>query len=328
MRLLWRLTATTSAAVLAGMLAGAAQAQATPWPARTVRVIAAGPAGGSPDAIGRLLADGLQKELKRAVIVDAKPGGSGSIAAQELFNAPRDGHTVLVAVNSLVSEIPHVVKLSVDLPRSLVPVAELARGGLVLVSTPALPAPNLAELIAYAKARPGQLSYASHSPGTMSHILGFQLARAAGIEWTHIGYKGSTQALADVMGGHVPLMFDGLPTSLPLIRSNKIRALAISTPKRSTLLPDVPTFTELGYRELEVVPWIGLWVAPDVPPAVRAELRQATLRVMGQPAMRERLRDIGFEPAEPRSPEEMQRALRADHERVGALLRSIDFKPQ
>jgi tripartite-type tricarboxylate transporter receptor subunit TctC len=328
MRLLWRLAVATSAAVLAGLPAGPAHAQATPWPARTVRVIAAGPAGGSPDALARLLANGLQKDLGRAFIVDARPGGSGAIAAQELLNAPRDGHTVLVAVNSLVSEIPHIVKLSVDLPRSLVPVAELARGGLVLVSTPAFPARNLAELIAHAKARPGQLSYASYSPGTMSHILGFQFARAAGIEWTHIGYKGSTQALADVMGGHVPLMFDGVPTSLPLIRTSKIRALAISTPRRSTLLPDVPTFAELGYRELEVVAWIGLWVAPDVPPAVRVQLRTAALRVMAQPAMRERLRDIGFEPAEPRSPDDMERALRADYERVGALLRTIDFKPQ
>ena len=323
-----RVLAAACGALVLAAIVNAARTQQAAWPTKTVRIVVAGPAGGSADITARLLADGLAKELGRPVIVDAKPGAAGAIAAQELLAAPRDGHTVLVGVNSLVSEVPHIVKLNIDMPRSLLPVAELARGGLVLVATPSLPARNIPELIAYAKAHPGQLNYASYSPGTLSHILGFQFARATSIELTHVGYKGSTQGLADVMGGHVPLMFDGLPTSLPLIRAGKIKALAVTTPKRSTLLPDVPTFTELGFRDLEAVAWMGLWVPPDVPPAATAHLREATLRVIAQPATRDRLREIGFESPEPRTPDELTRALRAEYERIGTLLRSIDFKPQ
>lgn len=315
--------ATTAAALVSG-----SAAQTPAWPTKTIRVIAAGPAGGTADITARLLADGLAKELGKAVIVDPKSGAAGAIAVQELLAAPRDGHTVLVGVNSLVSEIPHIVKLKLDMARAIRPIAELARGGLVLVASPGWPPRTVTELVAYAKAHPGQVNYASYSPGTMSHILGLQLARAAGIELTHVGYKGSTQALADVMGGHVPMMFDGMPTSIPLIKAGKVKALAVSTPKRSPLLPGVPTFTELGYPDLQAIAWMGLWATPDAPSAAQARLRDAALRVMAQPAMHQRLRDAGFEPGEPRTTDDMGQTLRADSDRVGALLRSIGFQPQ
>jgi tripartite-type tricarboxylate transporter receptor subunit TctC len=186
----------------------------------------------------------------------------------------------------------------------------------------------LPELVRHAKANPGKLTYASYSPGTMSHILGLQLNRAAGIDLVHAGYRGSTPALADVMGGHVPLMFDVMPSSLPLIRSGKIKALAVSTPARTPLLPDVPTFTELGYPQLEAVSWLGLWVSPEVPADAQARLRAAALNVMGAPEARARLQEAGFDPGQPRSIDEMQRGLRSDYARVGALLKSIDFKPE
>jgi tripartite-type tricarboxylate transporter receptor subunit TctC len=298
------------------------------WPDKPVRIIAAGPAGATADITARLLAEGLAKELGQPVIVDPRPGAAGAIAVNELRNASRDGHVALVGVNSLVSEIPHIVKLNFDMARAIKPVAELARGGLVLVGTPTFPANDLAGLIAYVKAHPGKVNYASYSPGTMSHILGLQFASAANIDLTHVGYKGSTQALADVMGGHVPLMFDGMPTSLPLIKAGKIKAFAISTPARSPLLPQVPTFTELGYRQLQAVAWMGLWVTPDVPAAVQQRLREAALKVMAQPALRERLQEIGFDAGQPLTSEQMAQSLRSDYERIGTLLKAIDFKPQ
>jgi tripartite-type tricarboxylate transporter receptor subunit TctC len=162
----------------------------------------------------------------------------------------------------------------------------------------------------------------------MSHVLGLQLNKAANIDMVHIGYKGSTPGLADVMGGHVPLMFDGMPTALPMIKAGKVKAFAISTPARSPVLPDVPTFTELGYPQLATVAWMGLWSTPDVPPAVQARLREATLKVLDQPQIRERLKDIGFEPGSSRSSDEMMKSLRADYERVGAVLKEIGFKPE
>jgi tripartite-type tricarboxylate transporter receptor subunit TctC len=311
----------------AALLVVPASALAQAWPGKPLRIIVAGSAGATADITARMLAEGLRKEIGQPVVVDAKPGGAGAIAVNELLAMPRDGHTVLVGVNSLVSEIPHIIKLKFDMAQSIVPLAELARGGLVLVGTPALPPADLAALVAYAKANPGKLNYASYSPGTMSHILGLQLNKAAGIDLVHVGYKGSTPALTDVMAGHVPLMFDGMPTALPLIRSGKLKAYAVSTPTRSPLLPQVPTFRELGYPQLETVAWMGLWCSPEVPAAVQGRLRDAALRVMSQPLMRERLQEVGFEPGLPRSSADLQRGLRADYERVGAMLKAIGFKP-
>ena len=301
---------------------------AQPWPTRPVRIIAAGTAGGTADIVARLLADALAKELGQPVIVEPRPGAAGAIAVTDLLQAPRDGYTVLVGVNSLVSEIPHIVKLRIDMGKEIKPLAELARSGLVMVGTPSLPAKTFSEVVAYVKAKPGKVNYASYTPGTLSHIMGLQLNKAAGIDMTHVGYKGSTPALADVMGGHVQLMFDGMATSLPLIKSGKIKAFAVSSPARIPALPDVPTFTELGYPQLEAVAWMGLWTTPDAPALPQARLRDATLKVLTQPQLRERLKDIGFEVGQPRTSEEMSKSLRADYERVGAMLKAINFKPE
>lgn len=306
----------------------ASRALAQAFPSKPLRVIAAGPAGATADLIARLVTEPLAKELGQTAIVEPKPGAAGAIAVHELLQAPRDGHTLLVGVNSLVSEIPHIVKLKIDMAASLKPIAELARGGLVLVGNPSFPANNLKELIAYVKANPGKVNVASYSPGTLSHVLGLILNKEAGLDLMHVGYKGSTPALTDVMGNHVPLMFDGIGTSLPLIKSGKIKAFAVSTPKRSPVLPNVPTFTELGYPKLEALGWMGLWCAPDVPAAVQARLREATLKVLTQPAVRQRLLELGFDVGAPRSVDDIVAGLKADYDRVGAVLQSIGFKPE
>jgi tripartite-type tricarboxylate transporter receptor subunit TctC len=303
-------------------------ARAQDWPVRPVRLVVAGPAGGSADLVARLVAEPLQRELGQPVIVDNKPGAAGAIAVGELLQAPRDGHTLLVGVNSLVSEIPHIVKLRWDMARELRPLAELARGGLVLVGHPSVPAKDLKELVAYAKAHPGKLDYASYSPGTLSHVLGLLLNQAAGIQLTHVGYKGSSPALADVMGNHVPLMFDGLATSLPLIKSGKLKAFAVSAPKRVPQLPEVPTFREAGFPQLEALAWMGLWTTPDAPATVQTRAREAVLKLLADPGLRARMLDTGFEAGAPRTPDEMVRGLKSDYDRVGVVLQSINFKPE
>ncbi len=305
---------------------GAAQAQAAAWPSRPIRIIAAGPAGANADLIARLIAEPVARQLGQPAIVEPKPGAAGAIAVGDLMQSPHDGHTLLVGVNSLVSEIPHIVKLRMDMAKVLMPIAELARGGLLLVGHPSFAANTLAELIAHVKAHPGQVNVASYSPGTWSHVLGLLLNQAAGIDLQHVGYKGSAPALADVMGGHVPLMFDAIPSSLPLIRSGKVKAFAVSTPRRSPVLPDVPTFAELGYPQLEALAWMGLWCSPDVPASVQARLRTATLAALGAPALRDRLLELGFEVGQPRGVAEMQAGLKADYDRVGAVLKGIGFK--
>jgi tripartite-type tricarboxylate transporter receptor subunit TctC len=303
-------------------------ARADNWPAKPVRFVVAGPAGANADIIARLVADPLQKSLGQPIVVDNRPGAAGAIAIGELLQAPHDGYTFMVGVSSLVSEVPHIVKLRWDMATSIKPLAELGRGGLVLVANPSVPAKDLKELIAYAKANPGKLNYASYSPGTLSHVLGLQLNKAAGIELTHVGYKGSSPALQDVMGNHVPLMFDALGSSLPLLQSGKIKAYAVSSPQRMPQLPNVPTFHELGYPQMDAVAWMGLWCAPDVPAAIQAHVREATLKVLADPALRTRMQDTGFEVAQPRTTEEMVKGLKVDYDRVGGVLQSIGFKPE
>jgi len=317
-----------SAATGAGELVALRALAQGKWPDKTVRIIAAGPAGGSADIVARLLGDQLSKQLGQPVIVDPRAGAGGVLAVNELSLAPHDGQTLLVGVDSLVSEITHILKLSVNMATELKPLAEVARGGLVLVGNAALPARTLPELIAYVKAHPGSVNFASYTAGTRSHVMGLLLNKAAGIDMTHVGYKGSTPALQDLMGGHVQLMFDGMATSLPLIKAGRIKAFGVSTPKRSPLLPEVPTFTELGYPQLETVAWMGLWVKPDTPVAVQAQIREAALKALASPSARERLQEIGFEPPQPRTPDELSASLKVDSERVGAILKSIGFKPE
>lgn len=315
-----------SAAVLCTVAPGFAFAQA--WPAKPIRLVVAGPAGGNADVIARLVAEPLGRELGQAVIVDNKPGAAGAIAVGDLLQAPRDGHTFLVGVNSLVSEIPHIVKLRWDMAKEIRPLAELGRGGLVLVGHPSVPAKNLKELVALAKSQPGKLNYASYSPGTLSHVMGLLLNQAAGIQLTHVAYKGSAPALADVMGNHVPLMFDALGSSLPLLKSGKIKAFAVSSPQRAPQLPDVPTFHELGYPQLDALAWMGLWSTPEVPGTVQARVREATLKVLADPALRARMQDTGFEAGSPRTTDDMVKGLKSDYDRVGGVLQSIGFKPE
>ena len=295
---------------------------------KTLRIIVAGPPGGTLDVVSRLLAEGLQKELNQTVVVDSKPGAGGAVAVNDLMQAPHDGNTMLVTLDAIVSEIPHIVKLRFDMAKEIKPIAELARGGLVLVGNPALPAKNLAQLSAYVKANPGKVTYASYSAGTVSHILGLQLNKAAGLDMAHVGYKGSPPALVDVVGGHVPLMFAGIPNAIPLIKAGKIVPYAVSLPQRSPNLPDVPTFAELGYPQLQALAWPGLWVTPDVPAATQARLRDLALKIMAQPATRTRLQEFGLEAGQARTPEEMAQSLRSDFERNGDVLKSIGFKPE
>jgi len=316
--------ATVAAAAILLVPAAFAQAPSD----KVLRIIAAGPAGGTLDVVSRLLGEGLHKELNQPVIVDIKPGAGGALAVGDLMQSPRDGNTVLVSLDALVSEIPHVVKLRFDMFKEVRPIAELARGGLAMVGHPSVPAKNLAEVIAYVKANRGKVSYASYSAGTVSHVMGLQLNKAAGIDMSHIGYKGSPPALVDVMGGHVPLMFAGIPNVIPLAKTGKIVPYAVSLPQRSPNLPDVPTFTELGFPQLEALAWVGLWVNPGMPAGVQSRLRDAALKFMAQASTEARLREIGLEAGLPRTPEELTRSLRADYERIGAVLKSIDFKPE
>jgi tripartite-type tricarboxylate transporter receptor subunit TctC len=231
-------------------------------------------------------------------------------------------------VNALVTEIPHVIKVRFDPFKDVKPLADLARSGLVFVANASLPAKNVPELVAYAKANPGKLSYASYSAGTISHTMGLELNKAAGIDLNHVPYKGSPPALQDLAGGHVQLMFDGPATSVPMIKGGKIKPLAVSGPKRNPALPEVPTFAEQGFPVLEEVAWMGLWIKPEVPAELQAKIRQATLKVMTQPLVQTRLTELGNDLGSGASPEDLAKSLRAASDKQGATLRALGVKPQ
>jgi tripartite-type tricarboxylate transporter receptor subunit TctC len=312
----------------ASLLAVAPAALAQSWPSKPIRLVVGAPAGGTSDVLARTLAEGLTPLLGQPVIVDNKAGAMGAIGTQDLLQSPHDGYTFMVGINGLVAEILHVVKSRVDMFKDVKPLVQLSQTGLVLVGSPSLPASNLKEVIAYVKAHPGKVNFASYSTGTMSHTMGLELNKLAGLDMTHVGYKGSPPALQDLIGGHVALMFDGLATSIPMIKGGKVKAFAVSAPKRLSVLPDVPTFAELGYPQIGDIAWMGLWTTPDVPADVQAKVREATLKVLQQPKVIERFRDLGHEMGQPLTPDELSKALRAASDKHAANLKAIGFKPE
>ena len=321
-----RAALTTLLAALAFALAPGVHAQQ--FPVKPIRIVVTAPAGGTSDIVARTLAEGLAPLLGQPVIVDNKPGGGGMIGAQDLLSAPHDGYTLMVGPNALVTEVPHVLKLRIDPFKEFRPLAELTRSGLVMVAGPSVSAANLKDAIAFVKARPGKVSFASYTTGTMSHTMGLELNKAAGLDMTHVGYKGSPPALTDVMGGHVAMMFDGPATSIPMIKAGKLKALAVSSPTRMGALPEVPTFAELGYPQINGVGWIGLWATPDVPADVQARLREATHKVLQQPRVIHRFAELGQDVGLPQSQEDLAKSLRAASDKHGAMLKSIGFQPE
>ncbi|MHA7683793.1 Bug family tripartite tricarboxylate transporter substrate binding protein [Cupriavidus sp. PET2-C1] len=311
---------------LPAVLPSTAYAQA--WPAKPIRIVVGGPAGGTADTLGRLLAEGMTHAFGKPVIVESRPGAAGAIAVGALLSSPHDGYTLLLIQGGIVSETPLAVKVSFNPFKDLKPIAQVARTGLVLVGNPKLPAKNLSELVSYIKGNPGKVDYASYATGMRGQTMGVQFNRLAGLDMDHVGYKGSPPALQDVMGGHVPLMFDGLATSLPLISAGKLKAYAVAYPKRIPALPDVPTVAELGYPAMTESGWMGLWVPPDVPDAVQEKIRAVTLQVTQQQGTRDRITAMGMEAGLPLSSDALSKEARAAYERQGELLRSIHFVPE
>jgi tripartite-type tricarboxylate transporter receptor subunit TctC len=318
---------TFAATLLASVaLLGAGPAAAQAFPAKPFRIVVGAPPGGTADLMARLLAEGLTAQFGQSVIVDNRPGAAGLLGVQELLKSPRDGYTLMVGVNGLVSEVPHAMKLPIDPMKELYPLVELGRSGLLFVGSPAVPASNLKEVVAHIKANPGKISYASYSPGSLSHTLGLAFNRIMGTDMTHVGYKGSPPALADVMAGHVSYMFDGPATSIPHIRSGKLKVFATSAPARISALPDVPTFAELGYGQLTETAWMGLWVTPDVPAPIQARLHEAVIKVMAQPAVQQKFRELGMDVAASPTPDELMLSLRIASKRQADILAAIGFK--
>ena len=311
-----------AAALLSGFWA-TAQEQAP------IKILVGAPAGGSADILARAVGDGLAKAVGQAVVVDNKPGAMGGLATEAMLSSPKDGYTYMLAVNSLVSEIPYTLKPKYDPFKDFVPLVEIASSPLVLIANPALGVNSVKEMVAYVKANPGKTSFASYSAGTLSHVMGLQLNKLAGLDMQHVGYKGSPPALQDVMGGQVQFMFDGAATSVPNIKGGKLKALGVTSTKRSPVLPDVPTLAEQGFAEMAQYPWLALWSTPEVPAPIQAKMRAEVIKVISDAAFKQKFGAFGLE-VDPKPPTvaEMQQTLRKESQNVGALLSSINYKPE
>ena len=291
-----KLTERAALAALFVLAAGAAIAQAN-YPAKAIRYVVPFPAGGPLDIVARAIGQELTKSWGQPVIVDNRPGAGGNIGADLVAKAPPDGYTILMgAVSTHAINVALYSKLPYDPVKDFAPVTLITSVPNVLVVHPSLPVRNVKDLIALAKSRPGQLNFASGSTGSAGHLAGELFDSMAGVQMTHIPYKGAAPAVIDLIAGHVSLMFDNLASALPNIKAARVRAIAVTTLKRSSLLPDVPTISESGLRGFDVSTWFGIFAPAGTPPDVVTKLNGEIVRVLHTNDMRERLALLGAEP--------------------------------
>src|SRR5438876_6723155 len=315
-----RLLAFAFAAALASVHCVGALAQS--WPSKPVRILVAYPPGGGIDVMARQLADKLAPGWGQPVVVENKPGANTIVAADAVAKSAPDGYTILMTSDATFSINPHLyARLPYDAQRDFVPVMLLVLLQQLLVANPSLPANNLAELIAVAKERPGSINYASYGSGSQPHLSGEMLKYKAGLDLVHVPYKGISLAVPAVMAGEVQLTFSGIATSMPQLKAGRIKALAIGGPKRSPLLPKLPTFVELGYPEVETHAWFGLFLPAGSPREAVTRIYQDTRKVLDDAEFRQKqLIDKGYDVVGS-SPEEFAAYIREDSENRGRAVR-------
>ncbi|WP_201747016.1 tripartite tricarboxylate transporter substrate binding protein [Limnohabitans sp. TS-CS-82] len=296
------------------------------WTDKPVKLLVPAPAGGNIDVIARLLAEQLAADIGQPMVVDNRPGAGGAIAVQVLRSAPADGQTVLVTASNVLTEIPHVLKSGFDPNKDVRPVGIVARGNLVMIAAPTVPAKDFKGFVAYAHKNTGTLGFASYSAGTISHYAGMILNQKAGLDLQHVAFQGSPPALAQVMGGQIPVMFDGYATSRNLIATGKVQAYAVAAKNRLTQLPDVPTLTELGYPELDFSNWLGVVVSASMPTELQEKIHKAVRQVALNPKFRGRMFAAGFEAAEDWSIQQLTQSVRTDFDRNAAIVRQFNIQ--
>jgi tripartite-type tricarboxylate transporter receptor subunit TctC len=314
------------AAAAAPALRGAA-AQVPTWPARTVRIIVGYPPGGATDILARLLAESLSRRWGQPVIVENRAGAAGSIGADAVAKSPPDGYTILMSGSP---EIAIAQSLNRSLPYDPVadfqPVTLLAHAPFALLSTPALPATTLAEFIALAKAQPGRFNFASYGVGASNHLVGELFAQTAGVDIRHVPYRGSAPAMADLMAGHVQIMFDNFGSALAHVQGGRVRALAVAMPARSPRAPDVPTFTEAGMAGFVAASWIALLLPARTPEPIVTRFWTDVSEVM-RAGFADAIRERGLEPAS-MTPTEFGAFIRSEVGRWGQVVQRAGIRPE
>ncbi len=306
--------------VAALVLSGTALAQDR-YPAKPLRIIVPFAPGGSTDIVARLLAERLAGPLGQPVVVENRPGAAGNIGADAVTKSAPDGATLLMATTGVMAINNALYKnMSYDAAKDLEPVIFAVSITNVLAVPADLPAKNVAELIALAKAQPDKLSFASSGAGSSTHLSGELFKSMAGIEVLHIPYKGSSQALADLVAGRVSMIFDNMPSALPFIKAGRLRALGVTSSKRSPVLPDVPTIAEAGVPGYESLSWSGIAVAAGTPREIVLRLNREINTILAAPDMRAKLAELGTD-AIGGTPEAFGEHVRAERDKWSRLIR-------
>jgi tripartite-type tricarboxylate transporter receptor subunit TctC len=312
-----------SGLVVAGALMAVSQASAAEFPTRPIKLIIPYAAGGPTDIFGRLVAEYLGKDLKQAVFVENKPGAQGAIAAEMVAHSAPDGYTLFGTSGSVIILNPLLYKkLSYDPVRDFRMLALVTAIPLVMCINPSVPAKTVAEFVAYARQHPGKLNFGSSGIGSFTHLAGEMFKQMAGIEMTHVAYKGAAPALTDVMSGNIQLMFESATLSLPQIQSGALRPLGVSSTGRISELPDVPTLAESGYPGYFVSVWNGIAVPANLPDDVARILTDSLNRMMSDLAFRASLEKVGFTALRPRSPAAIAEFIDTDRIRWSSVIKA------
>ena len=293
---------------------------------KPLKLIVPAPPGGTMDIVARLIGQQLSVDIGQPVIVDNRPGAGGGIGIQALLQAPADGNTLLMGASNLLAEIPHVIKQPFDPLKDVMPLASVARSGIVLVANANNPARDFRALVAQLEQNKGKTSYATYSAGTVSQYAGAMLSDQLGLDMQHIPFSGSPPALQNLLGGQVDIMFDGMLTSLPMIKGGKLRAYAVTSSTRSRHLPDVPTMAELGYPQVQFVGWIGVIGSAKLPAADLPKIQAALKKAMSVPAVQQKLFEAGLEPEVNVDSAALTRETREMFERNAAIVKKYGIK--
>ncbi|HZM45825.1 MAG TPA: tripartite tricarboxylate transporter substrate binding protein [Burkholderiales bacterium] len=312
---------------LAALLVAGISAAQTAYPEKTVRIVVGFPPGGPPDVVARLLGQKLTEAWGKPAVIDNVTGASGAIAADRLAKAAPDGHTLGLLCNPELVINPGLYRLAYDPVKDFAPVSQVAVSPLVLVVHNGVPAGTVQELIKLAKGRPGELTFASSGTGSNTHMAAELLKSMAGLDIRHIPYKGVPAAIPDLLGARVTMMFSPTVVVLPLVRDDRLRALAVTSLKRSSAVPELPTIAESGYPAFEGTLWCGLFAPARTPAAVVGKLHLETVKALALPDLRARLGDVGME-GMGNSPDEFAAAIRSQIPKWAKLIKESGIKAE
>ena len=295
------------------------------YPTKVVRIVVPYPPGGTVDAVARTIAARLSESLGQQFIVDNRPGASGTIGSTAVAKSPADGYTLLVQASTFVASPLLMGNVPYDIEKDFTPVTNLGSVPLLVTAYPGTPAKNLKEFLVAIKADPKKYVFGTSAVGSASHLAEEAIKYEAKVDFTIVPYKGTAPALTDVMGGHISAMVDALPSTMPHVKSGKLKPLAVTTAKRVPALPDVPTVAESGLDGFEMVSWYGLWAPASLPPDLVAKLQQEVAKALKSPQVAKALLEYGFNPSGS-TPEEFKAYIKQESAKYAKLIKSANIR--